>query len=65
MQIYDIYNGFLTIITNFIYGGSVVNGSFEQMCAVVTATFCSYLLIALPFVGLYCAVRALLKVWRF
>lgn len=64
MQVADIYNGFLTIITNFLYGGSLVNGSFEQMCAIITATFCTYLLIAIPFVGLFCSVRALLKVWR-
>lgn len=65
MQVTDIYYGFLRLITNYIYNGNLVSGSYEEMCAVMVATFCSFLLIALPFVGVYCAIRALLKVWRF
>lgn len=64
MQVQAIYEGFRTLIVSYVYGGSVVAGSFEEMCAVMSATFCSYALIALPFIGLYCASRALLRMWR-
>lgn len=65
MQVSNFYDGFYTIIQNYVYGGSVAQGSFEEMTCVIVATFCALSLIALPFVALYCAVKALIRLWRF
>lgn len=65
MQVADFYNGFYTIIQNYVYGGNLVDGSYEQMCTALLATICAMGLIILPFVALYCGVRALTRLWRF
>lgn len=58
MSIYDnIYN----IINTYIYGGDIVEGTFEELVAVLMSTCACTFAVALPFIAIFGALRFIMS----
>lgn len=51
------------LINKFIYGNTIVDGSYEDMVATFVATAAILFFIALPFITVFWACKKLVSLW--
>ena len=56
----NIYQSFYTLLQDYIFGGTVVVGSYEDLVCIMVSTIAALVLVALPFVIVWRIIRVFL-----
>lgn len=56
----NIYHAFYTLLQDYIFGGTVVVGSYEDLVCIIVSTIAALLLVAFPFIIVWRIIRVFL-----
>lgn len=53
----NIYQNFYDLLNTYIFGGSIVSGSYQELVAVLVSTCAVLFCVAIPFIIVWKAIR--------
>lgn len=56
----SIYNNLFELVNTYIFGGLIVDGSYEELIAIVVSSFGCIFLVALPFLLVWRIIKIVL-----
>ena len=56
----NIYQAFYTLLQDYIFGGTVVVGSYEDLVCIIVSTIAALVLVAFPFIIVWRIIRVFL-----